>query len=655
MRLISVRVQNYKSVEDSTEFAIDEVTCLVGKNEAGKTAILRALEKLNPVDTSAAEFREEDYPRRRLATYKQREDRTPAEVLTTRWELDDEDLHLLAQHLGPDGVTSSEVVISKGYDNVVKVTIQLNHSEVVRHYVAAVGLDDTAQAQLGESDTVQAAIKKLSETEARVAKSEALLQELQAAFPKGSATTRAKELVLGRLPRLLYFPHYEHLPGKVALNDIKRRKAANDLEMPDRIFLALLELTSTSIDQIEGIDEMERLVMELEAVEASLTDQIKKYWSQNRHLEVRFRYDQARPGDPPPFNDGFIFNTRIFNTRHRATVDFGDRSHGFIWFFSFLVWLSRIQSSYGDNLILLLDEPGLPLHGRAQEDLLRYVNEQLRPRHQVIYSAHSPFMIDVGNIFSLRSVEDVVVPAERSDTGQEEILGTRVGDRVLSRDADTLFPLQGILGFNMTQTFFVGPNVVVVEGPTEGALFNWFARQLATRSRTSLDMRWAVCPAEGAAKISSFVTLFHGRGLGIAVLADYHTGQKRMIDDLEQSGLLKDGHLLKTSDFVGSDESDVEDWVGRPLYRHLLNRSLELPDQYAMPEQAPDDAEPRLVKEAEAINRTLPPGFAEFTHFAPVSYLLSLDSEAIAALPGLDQALDRFEAVFDRLNGLLDA
>jgi AAA15 family ATPase/GTPase len=39
MKLIKVRVQNYRSVEDSGEFEIGDLTCLVGKNEAGKTAL----------------------------------------------------------------------------------------------------------------------------------------------------------------------------------------------------------------------------------------------------------------------------------------------------------------------------------------------------------------------------------------------------------------------------------------------------------------------------------------------------------------------------------------------------------------------------------------------------------------------------------------
>jgi AAA15 family ATPase/GTPase len=57
MRLKSVRVTNYKSVEDSEEFEVDDLTCLVGKNESGKTAILEALYKLQPIyDDETSKF-----------------------------------------------------------------------------------------------------------------------------------------------------------------------------------------------------------------------------------------------------------------------------------------------------------------------------------------------------------------------------------------------------------------------------------------------------------------------------------------------------------------------------------------------------------------------------------------------------------------------
>ena len=94
----------------------------------------------------------------------------------------------------------------------------------------------------------------------------------------------------------------------MALTDLKRKKSEQKLNFGDRIFLALLEMTSSNLEEVEKIGTSERLIMELEAIENSLTDQIFEYWSQNKHLDVKFRFDAARPNDPPPFNEGFVFN-----------------------------------------------------------------------------------------------------------------------------------------------------------------------------------------------------------------------------------------------------------------------------------------------------------------------------------------------------------
>lgn len=73
MQLQKVHVTNFRSVDNSEEFTVGPVTCLVGKNEAGKSAILLALAALNPHPATPAVFnKERDYPRRLLTQYEER-------------------------------------------------------------------------------------------------------------------------------------------------------------------------------------------------------------------------------------------------------------------------------------------------------------------------------------------------------------------------------------------------------------------------------------------------------------------------------------------------------------------------------------------------------------------------------------------------------
>ena len=117
MRLIKAHVTNFRSVEDSGEFSIDPVTCLVGKNEAGKTAVLLALAALNPHPSTPMRLnKERDYPRRFLTEYGHRHKDKEAEVVQTTWELEEDELEEVALEFGSDALQSKLVTVSRRYN-----------------------------------------------------------------------------------------------------------------------------------------------------------------------------------------------------------------------------------------------------------------------------------------------------------------------------------------------------------------------------------------------------------------------------------------------------------------------------------------------------------------------------------------------------------
>src|SRR5258708_1216578 len=64
MRLLSARVQKYRSIKDTGWFEVEgQKTILVGSNEAGKSAVLQALQQLSPSDGAAGFDALRDYPR----------------------------------------------------------------------------------------------------------------------------------------------------------------------------------------------------------------------------------------------------------------------------------------------------------------------------------------------------------------------------------------------------------------------------------------------------------------------------------------------------------------------------------------------------------------------------------------------------------------
>ncbi|MDX2078068.1 MAG: AAA family ATPase [bacterium] len=645
MQLKQVQIQNYKSIEDSTLFSIAQTTCFVGKNEAGKSALLEALYKLNPTEKEKEFFNSGvEYPRRHLTDY----DDTLSQnhnVLTTYWELKQTEINQLESLFGESILEDNRVIARKGYDNRVLWNCQIKQDKIVDNFIEHSLLHNEEIEGLGNPQTVNELVRILKSIPTPSERHIELITKLTGILNQSSFEDYIAQMLMTFLPTFVYFADYQRLPGSVSIDQLNERKSKNTLRFEDRIFLALLDSAKTTPEQISKAKTFEEFIGRLEGVSNKITNQIFQYWKQNRELRVEFRFDPAKPEDPAPYNNGTIFRTRIKNDRHGVSVNFDNRSTGFVWFFSFLIWFSQVKKNYGENLIILLDEPGLTLHGKAQSDLLRYINEALSPNYQVLYTTHSPFMVDMNNFAGIRTVEDIV-------TKNGDILGTKVGDQVLSTDADTIFPLQAVLGYDLTQTLFVGEHVLLVEGPSDLLYLKWFSKELTDRKRVGLDARWVITPCGGIDKVASFMALFSGNLINIAVLIDYHDGEKKKVKDLKEQKISQASHVFTADMFVEQSEADVEDLLGWNFYVSLINLTYSLEKPHLMPEQK-EKSGLRVVKEVEKHFRTLPEHISNFDHFAPSSYLIENSGSIKSKVKGLEQALDTFEGLFKMLNALL--
>ena len=118
MQLKSVHVQNFRSVEDSGKFSVESSTCLVGKNEAGKTAVLQAIAGLNPHPATPFAYEvERDYPKRFLARYRERHPDRDAVIATTEWELTSETKLEVEAEFGPESLTGDIVTVLRIYNS----------------------------------------------------------------------------------------------------------------------------------------------------------------------------------------------------------------------------------------------------------------------------------------------------------------------------------------------------------------------------------------------------------------------------------------------------------------------------------------------------------------------------------------------------------
>ena len=656
MKLTKVRITNFQCIHDSTEFDIGDITCLVGKNESGKTALLKALYRLNPINTVDGAFEPmDDYPRENLEEYEievATGKREPAQVVQAAYTLDREEINAIEGVFGHECLKDETptVIIEKGYSNqFILNNLNVNTDATLKHLVENAGLRASRLTRLLKMKTIEEKIEFLINSDQTKA-SQKLLPILQSISQKGVSHMVFNQFLLHRIPLFFYFDEYYQMKGQENLDALNQRKASNNPDQSDYPLLGLLDLADIDLAQILNLNQTERLFTKLEKVIPDLTNTAQKlldFWSQNQHHRIKFDIRRPQPEDASdPTNTMHIW-IRVEDARYGITTSFETQSRGFVWFFSFLAWYQKVRKD-NQNIILLLDEPGLYLHAKAQADLLRYFEEELAPDHQVIYTTHSPFMIDPWHFDRVRIVQDLSLESDYDNLSDEQ-QGTKVIDDVLEAIPDSLFPLQGALGYEIHQTLFIGPNSVVVEGSSDLLYIETMSALLQQKGKTGLSPDWTITPVGGSDKVPTFVALIGANTkLNIAVLIDFQKKDQQKIENLYKKKLLKKNHVLTYADFVGDNEADVEDMFDPEFYLKLVNEefgtSLTVNDLPPGP--------PRIVRRLEDHfeNNPLPNG-AKFNHYRPALYL----SKNLDSLEGdlTEEELEHFQKAFDALNKLI--
>jgi predicted ATP-dependent endonuclease of OLD family len=641
MRLTQVTATNYRCINDSSPVEIGDVTCLVGKNESGKTAFLQALRRLNPVEDSGTYDDVMDYPAKGFARYKKIRDKQPATVIRAVLELTDDELATIEQDFGEGVLRSREFTVTKGYGSTTTFfELDLDEAAAVRHLTADLELPAGSADHIRQAPSIRGlveALGALEEPHSTVTR----LQEKIASWRDSRLSLKLIDDYLGSsnlMPQFFYFDDYSVLQGIVSIPALKRRRDNRQLTEADRTMLALLRMVGATLEEFEDQSNFERLKRELEAAANSITDEVFEYWSQNNQLSVTLEISGPEEGAEPPLDEGPILRVRIHNQRHRATVPFDERSRGFVWFFSFLAYFSELEDQERD-IVLLLDEPGLNLHATAQRDLLRFIDERLAPHHQVVYTTHSPFMIQADRLDRVRTVQDV------------DNEGTKISAEVFRTDNETVFPLQAALGYDLAQTLFVGEHNLLLEGPSDILYLQLLNEALAARGMRTLDERWVKVPVGGADKLATFVSLLGGNQLNVAVLMDVSSNSIQRIKNLQANAKLGPNALVRVGEVTGAKDADIEDLFDPVFYLSLVNGAYrkDLPGKLT-PAKLPK-GNPRIVRRLEQQFSDNNLAFGTFNHYLPADYFFRQKATLLAKLD--DATLDRAEKLFDRINSLL--
>lgn len=655
MQLKWFQVREFQSVKDSGPITVKDITCLVGKNEAGKSALLKALYRLDPVVESEGSFNvTTDYPRMEVEDYRhdiESGKRSHSTPIQASYVLDAAEIKEIQALFGPDCIEKEpELVVSKNYANESTFEFEIDAQKALSYLIEHADFSEHTRAALSATEHNAAALSgtlQQQEQTEEVRRVAAILTEIHTRGVNGYVY----DTILRKYePKYLYFDEYYQMTGHENIEALQQREASKQLKTSDHPLLGLIRLARLKLPELVNPTSTIDLTSKLEGASNHLTKQVLKYWSQNRHLRMKFDVRPARPGDPEGMRSGTNIWGGVFDTRHQVTTELGSRSRGFVWFFSFLAWYSDVKRTDAGPVILLLDEPGMTLHAKAQYDLLRYFETELKGSHQLIYTTHSPFMIDPEHFERVRIVQDKSIDAE--DDADLENLGTTVLTDVFAASSDSLFPLQGALGYELHQTLFVGPYNVVVEGAADLLFMQAMSALLQEEGRTGLDARWTITPVGGAAKVPTFVSLLGTqKGMTIATLIDSQVADQKKIEGLYREKLLKKANVFTFADFTKTAEADIEDMFTPAFYVDLVNAEFSAQLATPLTVTALASKHPRILQRLEEYFDKHPLAQGKFSHYRPARYFSENLKKLAKKTPA--EAKDRFEQAFRALNALI--
>lgn len=396
--------------------------------------------------------------------------------------------------------------------------------------------------------------------------------------PVGS-NAKVDEAILNEIPKFVYYSDYGNLDSEIYLprviEDFGReglgesaRAKARTLDVlfkyvklsPKEIFelgnesktivetldynknVVSTEEKALSEDEIsEWADKKRERGILLRSAATQLTQRFKKWWLQGDYI---FDF-QA---------DGRHFRINVSDSLRPEPIELEGRSRGLQWFFSFfLVFLVETKEGHS-NTILLLDEPGLSLHPLAQYDLAKFFRK-LSEDNQLIYTSHSPFLVDMDNLANVKAVYI------DSETGR-----TKVSSNLRHKEVDaekSIFPVHAALGLTVSDTLLLGCLPVLVEGPSDQIYLSLIKRYLIGTGDLKFTKEIVFIPTGGVRGMGPVTKLVMSRDetLPYVLLDSDRIGK-------EYSNVLKKGRykdekdkVLEVADYLGDKAYEIEDLV----------------------------------------------------------------------------------------------
>ena len=308
------------------------------------------------------------------------------------------------------------------------------------------------------------------------------------------------------------------LPNRIDMEDIITGNDQVEGYKAARNFLTIARLDYSFFQQPSS----RILKQKIENLNHTLTVNFQDFWQQsigrNNKIRIQFELDHynASYGEKAgkPYLEFWIKDEgeRLYPKQ---------RSRGVRWFLSFYMELKASATTSNKPTVLLVDEPGVSLHARAQEDVLK-VFEDIKDKIQIIYTTHSPHLVDINKLHRVLAIQRDDLDSLRSNTRILDPL------RLSAATPDTLSPLQSIMG-----------NPLAAEGISSERLnlivndIGTFYMLSAVLHITGFKGKISLIPSTEVSSIPLMCNILMGWGLKFAVVLFSNESEKNMADFLK--------------------------------------------------------------------------------------------------------------------------
>lgn len=543
MDLISFRVTMYKGILDSGWVNVNQLTVLVGKNESGKTSLLKALHKLNPY-TPEPYVMAQEWPRGR-----RRERNQEQEVCRAKFQLSDEEKTSLAKIAKREKFPDT-IEVSRNYAGNLKIDFEEDILSNKRHpddIDNAFNILPQPQDKFGdpfkqcveeciEEARLLAHEERFAELPELAQKHEPLLRQtvspteppqviennfisqylvdlqklVEALEPLPTIQSKVLKYVIDHLPTFIYMDDYRAFRGTAQLDEIQSRQNNNRLTEEDKTFLTILNLSALDLNELvrfgQGNSEnVEQRQYDLDDGAATLTAEISGRLRQ-RNYEIDYRADGQR------------FFTFVKDDHDPALIRLEERSKGFQWFFSFELMFMHESKGTFEGCVVLLDEPGLHLHPEAQKDLLDLL-EYYAEGNTLLYTTHLPFMIDLNYPARIRVLKET----------DEGIIVTT---NLVESPPEATLVLQAALGMKYSQSSLIAKRNLVVEGVNDYWILTELSNLLRRAGEGGIPEDVRITPGGSASQAGHVATFMIGQELDVVALFDSDNAGRGAQDEL---------------------------------------------------------------------------------------------------------------------------